>query len=105
MRGIKTLVNRLMENYQVICLIVLSFIWMLLGVAGSYLAKKRNRSQVLWFVNCAICGIFGLLVIACSSTLENDEDLNSKTTDTLGLIIFFASIALFGFILGFSMKV
>ncbi len=85
-----------MENSQAILLIVISLFSLLLGVAGSNLAKKRNRNQSLWFINCLLSGLFGLLVVACSSTLEYDEDIDSKETDVLGWIILLVSLIMFG---------
>lgn len=85
-----------MENSQVILLIIIFSFWILIGVAGSNLAKKRNRNQILWFINCMISGVFGLLVVACSSTLEYDEELDYKETDVLGWSILFFILIMFG---------
>ena len=84
-----------MDNTQSILLLILAFFWLLIGVAGTNLAKKRNRNQSLWFINCILTGIFSLLVIACSSNLEYDEELDYKETDTLGWIIFIISLVMF----------
>ena len=92
----RTLVKSPMDNPQAILLIVIALFWLLIGVAGSNLAKKRNRNQSLWCINCILSGLFSLLVVACSSTLEYDEETDSKETDTLGWIIFVISLIMFG---------
>ncbi|MBD5252544.1 MAG: hypothetical protein HDR97_02270 [Bacteroides sp.] len=81
---------------QSILLIILVCFWVLIAVAGCNLAKKRNRNQSLWFINCMTSGLFGLLVVACSSTLDYDEELDIRETDTLGWIIFFISLIMLG---------
>lgn len=96
MRRIKTLVKSPMDNPQAILLIVIALFWLLIGVAGSNLAKKKHRNQGLWFINCILSGLFSLLVVACSSTLEYDEEIDGKETDTLGCIIFIISLVMFG---------
>ncbi len=85
-----------MDNPQSIFLIVIALFWLLIGVAGSNLAKKRNRNQSLWCINCILSGLFSLLVVACSPTLEYDEEMDSKETDTLGWIIFVISLIMSG---------
>ena len=85
-----------MDNPQSILLIVIALFWLIIGVAGSNLAKKRNRNQSLWFINCILSGLISLLVVACSSTLEYDEETDIKETDILGWIIFIISLIMFG---------
>lgn len=85
-----------MENSSAILFMVIFFFWILIGVAGNNLAKKRNRNQILWFISCLLSGLFGLLVVACSPALEYDEELDYKETDTLGWIILFISLIMFG---------
>lgn len=86
-----------MDNSQAFLLIIMSFFWLLMGIAGSNLAKKKNRNQSLWFINCILTGLFGVLVIACSTSLEYDEDLDYKETDTLGWIVLVLGLVMFGF--------
>ena len=85
-----------MSNSQFVMLIVIAFFWILIGFAGRALAKKKNRNQRLWFINCILSGLFGLLFIACSTKLEVDEETETKETDTLGWIIFCISLVMFG---------
>lgn len=85
-----------MNYLQLVILIILVLVSLLLGFAGSNLAKKRNRNQGLWFISCMFTGVLGLLVIACSPTLEYDEESGYIETDTLGWIIYVISLILFG---------
>lgn len=79
-----------------VLLIFLVFCWLLIAVAGSNLALKRNRNYILWFINCFLTGLISLLVVACSSALMNDEEIDYKETDILGWAVFFMSLILIG---------
>ena len=43
-----------------------------------------------------LTGLFSLLVVACSSTLDYDEECDIRETDTLGWIIFFICLIMLG---------
>lgn len=85
-----------MKDPQTLIWIILGFFWFLIGCAGSSLASKRNRNQPLWFANCILSGLFGLLVVACSTTLDYDEETDSTEPDILGWIVLVVSIIIFG---------
>lgn len=63
---------------------------------GYSLAQRRNRKPWLWFLNCLLSGFIGLIVLACSPTLEYDEEIDFKESETLGWIILVLCIILFG---------
>ena len=84
-----------MDNPQTLLLIILGFFWFLIGCAGSSLASKRNRNPPLWFAICVLSGLFGLLVVACSTTLDYDEETDYSEPDVLGWIILVISIIIF----------
>lgn len=67
-----------------------------IAIGGYCIAKKRNRKGWLWFINCFFAGFLGLIVIACSKSLEYDEELDYSENDTLGCVMFFISLIWFG---------
>lgn len=57
------------------------------AVEGYFMAKfHRNRKPWIWFVNCYFLGLFALLPLICSPTLECDEELDFQENDFLGKI-------------------
>lgn len=78
---------------------------LLMGVAGYNLAKKKNRNGYLWFFNCISLGLLGLLVLACSTSLDDDEDSDYDITDLLGWWMFVIGLIWFvvGFYYGFTL--
>ncbi len=60
-----------------------------LAIAGYSMAKKRNRRGWLWFINCLLTGLIGIIVLACSKSLEYDEELDYTEEETLGWVMLF----------------
>lgn len=69
---------------------------LILGAAGYSLAKKKYRNGWLWFFNCIFLGLLGLLVLACSSSFDPDDDYFDEETDMLGWWMFVIGILWFG---------
>ena len=67
-----------------------------LAIAGYSMAKKRNRRGWLWFINCLLTGLIGIIVLACSNSLEYDEELDYTEEETLGWVMLFISLFWFG---------
>ena len=67
------------------------------GVCGCSLAKNKNRNPWLWFFICFCCGLFGWIPLASAKTLEYDEELDFKESDTLSYVMFVVSLIWFGF--------
>ncbi|MCI6200569.1 MAG: hypothetical protein MR645_00325 [Paraprevotella sp.] len=76
---------------QIISIVAPIFI----AIAGYSIAKKRNRKGWLWFIICLLSGLLGLIVIACSKTLEYNEDLDYSESDTLGWVVLLISLLWF----------
>lgn len=74
------------------------------SISGCALAKRKNRDIVLWTFICFCCGLLGLLPLACSETLEYDEDLDYKESDTLAYVMFVLALIWLGltFYFGYS---
>jgi len=80
-------------NYVIMWIsIVMPFFF---ACCGYSLAQRRNRTPWLWFLNCLLSGFIGLIVLACSPTLEYDEEIDFKENETLGWIILILCIILF----------
>lgn len=56
------------------------------AIAGCCIAIKKKRNGVLWFFVCLLSGLLGLIVVACSKSLDYEKDLGEKAkeSDTLG---------------------
>lgn len=68
---------------------------LLVAIGGYSVAKRRNRKPWLWFIICLLTGLIGLLVVACSSTQEyDDEELEYTGNDILGWFMFVIAIVL-----------
>lgn len=67
----------------------------LIAIGGYSIARKRNRKGWLWFINCLFTGFLGLIVIACSKSLEYDEELDYSENDILGWVVFPISLLWF----------
>ena len=66
---------------------------LLVAIGGYSVAKRRNRKPWLWFIICLLMGLIGLLVVACSSTQEeDDEELEYTGNDILGWFMLVVSI-------------
>lgn len=74
------------------------------AISGCALAKRKNRDIILWTFICFCCGLLGLLPLACSETLEYDEDLDYKESDTLAYVMFVLTLIWLGltFYFGYS---
>lgn len=74
------------------------------AISGCALAKRKNRDIVLWTFICFCCVLLGLLPLACSETLEYDEDLDYKESDTLAYVMFVLALIWLGltFYFGYS---
>ena len=59
-----------------------------IGVAGSSLAKRKNRDRIIWFIICLFCGLLGLLPLACADTLVCDEETGFQESDSLSVVMF-----------------
>ncbi len=66
------------------------------AISGCVLAKRKNRNMVLWTFICFCCGLLGLLPLACSETLEYDEDLDYKESDTLSYVMLVVALIWLG---------
>ncbi len=75
-----------------------------LAIAGYSMAKKRNRRGWLWFINCWLTGLVGIIILAVSKhlnteTIENTlpyhEDETITETDVLGWIILIIGLVVF----------
>ena len=80
------------------------FIWLLISVAGASLAKKKNRSGILWFIICLASGLLGLLVLACSRTLSYDEEYVAESDDLgfwLAIVCLIAQLLSFHYVYHF----
>lgn len=75
-----------MKSQEILSIIVL-IIPLFIAIAAFNIARKRNRNGWLWFFVCLLTSLLGLIVLACSSKLEYDEDLDYRETDTLGWIM------------------
>lgn len=72
------------------------------AVEGYYMAKyHRNRNPWLWFVNCYLTGLFALMILICSPTLEKDDELGFEEIDTLGRFVIIVSLILTIIVCGF----
>lgn len=67
-----------------------------MGIGGCSLANKKNRNSVLWFFICFFCGLLGLIPLACAKTLEYDEDLDFKESDTLSYVMLVVALIWLG---------
>lgn len=69
------------------------------AIAGCCIAIKKKRNGVLWFFVCLLSGLLGLIVVACSKSLDYEKDLGEKAkeSDTLGGIMLLVSIIWLGF--------
>lgn len=85
-----------MRDSETAVIMVFILFWILIGIAGSCLAIKKNRNYIVWFLNCLISGVFSLLVLGCSSKLEYDETSEEWENDVLGGIILCINIILVG---------
>ena len=83
-------------NVNEIGVLIVLFLPIFLAVAGYSLAKKRNRRGWLWFINCWLTGLLGIIVLACSKSLEYDEELDYAEEETLGWVMLFISLFWFG---------
>ncbi len=81
---------------QNLLLIISIAIPVFIAIGGYSLAKKKNRNGWVWFFVCLFTSLLGLLVLACSTTLEYDEDLDYTESDTLGWIMLLIGIIWFG---------
>lgn len=74
------------------------------AISGCVLAKRKNRNMVLWTFICFCCGLLGLLPLACSETLEYDEELDYKESETLAYVMLVLALIWLGltFYLGYS---
>lgn len=63
-----------------------------IAIAGYCVAKKRNRKGWLWFIICLFSGLLGLIVVACSKTLDYDEELDFQESETLGWVMLIIAI-------------
>ena len=74
------------------------------AISGCVLAKRKNRNMVLWTFICFCCGLLGLLPLACSETLEYDEELDYKESETLSYVMLVLALIWLGltFYLGYS---
>lgn len=71
---------------------LLPLLWAILGCD---MAIKRNRGGWLWFINCFLTGLIGIITLACAPHLDYDEDSGYKESETLGWIILALGIAFF----------
>lgn len=67
-----------------------------IAIGGSLLAKRKHRNGILWFFSCLFTGLMGLLVLACSSSLDYDDELDISETDVLGYFMVIIGIIWFG---------
>lgn len=75
----------------------LTLVWMLFAVfnllwaiLSAVLATRRGRNACNWFFLTCFYGIFGLLFLACSKTINQGEYRESDTLSELLWIILFA---------------
>lgn len=76
-----------------------------LAIAGYSMAKKRNRKGWLWFINCWLTGLIGIIILAVSKRLNkeivkstlpfHEEETEIKEADTLGWIILIIGLIVF----------
>lgn len=80
-------------NPQTIFTLIGLIVPIFIAIGGRNLAIKKNRNSTLWFIICLFTGLLGLLVIACSRTLDYNEELDfTEESDVLGWIMLPISI-------------
>ena len=84
-----------MDSQNILYIISLA-IPVFFAIGGYGLAKKKNRNRWLCFFVCLFTSLLGLLVLACSTTLEYDEELDYTESDVLGWIMLLIGIIWFG---------
>lgn len=64
---------------------------LLMSICGYVLAKNRNRSAGVWFLNSFLLNIWAIIILYCSKKLEyhvlertGDTETYTKEPDTLG---------------------
>lgn len=64
---------------------------LLMSICGYVLAKNRNRSAGVWFLNSFLLNIWAIIILYCSKKLEyhvlertDETETYTKETDTLG---------------------
>lgn len=67
----------------------------LLCLLRIFACTEKKPHPVAMFLNCLLSGFIGLIVLACSPTLEYDEEIDFKENETLGWIILILCIILF----------
>lgn len=76
------------------------------GIAGCSLAKTRKRNMVLWFINCWLTGLIGVVLLSASpklrtkkikSNIPYQEDYEEKAFDTLGFWVLIIGLLVFAF--------
>ena len=74
----------------------------LFAIAGCSMAKKRNRKVWLWFINCWLTGLIGILILAVSKHLNKEiidlpykEKEEITETDVLGWIVLIIGLIVF----------
>ncbi|MDO4165230.1 MAG: hypothetical protein Q4D56_12750 [Bacteroides sp.] len=70
--------------------VIVPFVFAIIGYS---LAKKRNRNGWVWFFNCWMTGLIGLLVLFMIRPLEGNAELvDCSKNDIFGYAYFFFSI-------------
>ena len=65
------------------------------AIEGYFMAKyHRNRNPWIWFVSCYLTGLFALMMLICSPTLEYNEELDYREDEILGVWVLLLSIVL-----------
>lgn len=65
--------------YAIYLLIACTFVGVCLSILSAILAKRRGRSAISWFFLTIFYGLFGVLFLACSKTLNQGENRESDT--------------------------
>ena len=73
-----------------------------LAIPGYSMAKKRNRKGWLWFINCWLTGLIGIIILAVSKHLNKEiidlpykEKAEITETDVLGWIVLIIGLIVF----------
>lgn len=80
---------------EMIAFLLLIVFPIFIAIGGYLLAKRKHRNGILWFFTCLFTGFMGLLVLACSSSLDYNEELDFYETDVLGYFMVFIGIIWF----------
>ncbi|EPP34554.1 hypothetical protein CP10139811_0549 [Chlamydia ibidis] len=56
--------------------------YILLGIATSYIAIKKNRNPIGWFIGGALFGIFAILILCMLPSINSKDNPNNSSLST-----------------------